>query len=493
MASGVTQLVASCTVCNSNTMTSLADSLARQHAVATGLLPIVRIAEQPLHWTMQERLAHHGCPAAGVAAMRGGEIDWVEGYGERELGTGQPCGPDTLFMVASCSKPVTAMLVLQQVERGVLDLDTPVNQYLRRWQVPDNDFTADHPVTLRTALSHTAGLTVGGWGVYPRDGSPVPTPLDLFDGRPPSKMGPVFVDKAYDGVDRYSGGGFLISQCVLEDVLGRSFADLADEMIFTPLGMTRSTFRHPLPEQFHHDVASGHPGDGTVCAGGWMLSAEMGAGGLFSTARDYARFLLASRSAYLGEAGAILGPSLAREAMTRHDRGAFGLGFRVLGDGSTARINHGGSNDGYQSETDVYLESGDGGVVLTNAVSGIFLYREILNGIAAVYDWPDFLLAPKHLKVLTEDELQRYVGAYRIVSGIEMPLLRVWVEQGTLFNAIDGMRFGVQEVYCDTDGVLFNQTGPFETHVTFDDRGRAVELVVMEGSVQILRAVRVDD
>ena len=93
--------------------------------------------------------------------MREGGIDWVDGFGVRELGRPEPCGPDTVFMVASCSKPVTAMLVLQQVERGVLDLDTPINRFLRRWQLPDNELTAAHPVTLRTALSHTAGLTVG--------------------------------------------------------------------------------------------------------------------------------------------------------------------------------------------------------------------------------------------------------------------------------------------------------------------------------------------
>lgn len=479
-------------MCNSTTMTTPADSLARQQAVERGLLPIVRIAEQPLEWNMTERLLHHGCPGAAVAAMADGRTDWVGGYGERELGSGLAVGPDTVFMVASCSKPVTAVLVLQQVERGVLDLDTPVNHYLRRWKVPDNDFTADHPVTLRTALSHTAGLTVGGWGVYPRDGQPLPTTLDLLEGRPPSKMGPVVVDKPYDGVDRYSGGGFLIAQCVLEDVLGRSFAELADEMVFTPLGMSRSSFHQPLAERLRDDVASGHPGDGTVCTGGWMHSAEMGAGGLFSTARDYAAFLLACRDAYHGE-GTLLGRSLAREAMTRHDRSAFGLGFRVLGDGHDVRINHGGSNDGYQSETTLYLEQGLGGVVLTNAVSGIFLYREILNGIAAVYDWPDFLLAPKHLRTMSADEMERYAGAYRIVSGIEMPLLRVWVDDGKLYNAIDGMRFGVQEAFCDTEGVLFSQTGPFETTVTFGADGKAAELVTREGVVEILRAVRVQE
>jgi CubicO group peptidase (beta-lactamase class C family) len=466
----------------------------RRAAVVGGLLPPVRIADQPLHWTIDERLAHHQCPGVGMAVMHDGRLDWADGFGVREQGRPEPCTADTVFMAASCSKPVTAMLVLQQVERGVLGLDSPLNGYLQRWQIPENDFTRDHPVTLRTALSHTAGLTVGGWGVVPRDGQPVPTWLDLLEGRPPSQLPPVLVDKAYDGTDRYSGGGFLLAQMALEDTTGRPFADLADEFVFSPLGMARSTFRQTPPDALLTDIASGHPGDGhTVHAGGWMWSAESGAGGLFTTAADYARFLLGCRAAYHGENGAILSRSLAVEAMTRHASSAFGLGFRVLGEGATARINHGGSNDGYQSETVLYLESGDGGVVLTNAVSGIFLYREILNGMAEVDEWPEYLLPPKRLRTLSEVEMQNYVGAYRITSGIEMPLLQVWVENGTLLNAIDGMRFGTQEVFVDTDGVLFNQTGPFETRPTFGPDGRVQSLVVQEGDVVILRAERTDD
>ena len=468
-------------------------ALDRQQAVTHGLVPIVRIAEQPLHWTIDERLAHHRCPGTSVAVMRGGRIDWVEGFGQADTVTGAPCAPDTIFMAASCSKPVTAMLVMQQVERGVLDLDTDVNHYLQRWQVPNNDFTAAQPVTLRHVLSHTAGLTVGGWGTIINDGRPVAAVLDLLDGRPPSRMGPVYVDKAYDGTDRYSGGGYVIAQCVLEDVLGRSFADVAEAMIFAPLGMTRSTFRSPPPASLQGNVASGHDPDAQPYPGGWMLSSEMGAGGLMSTARDYATFLLACRAAYLGEPDSLLTQSLAREAMTRHDRSAFGLGFRVLGDGASLRVNHGGSNDGYQCETDTFLESGDGGVVLTNAVSGIFLFREILNGIAEVYDWPGYLLTPKHLKTLTDDDFHALVGTYHIVSGMEMPVLRVWREGDRLFNAIDGMRFGEQETFCDTNGVLFNQTGPFETFTRRGPDGRVTDLEVREGSVVILRAERVDE
>ena len=469
-----------------------ASAAERREAVLRGLLPIMRIADQPLRWTLAERMAHHGCPGVGIAVMRDGRIDWVDGFGERIAGGGDPVGPDTVFMVASCSKPVTAALVLQQVDHGVLDLDTDVNRYLRRWHVAETELTEGEPVTLRHILSHTAGLTVNGFGVTINDGRPVADEFDLLAGRPPANNVPVVVDKRYDGTDRYSGGGYVIAQILLEDVLGTTFDRIADEHLFTPLGMSRSSFVHPLLPRLRDDVAGGHDDSGAPIPGGWMLSSEMAAGGLFTTARDYATFLLALRAAWAGEPGAILSRSLARQMATRHDRGVFGLGVRVMGDGPTARINHGGSNDGYQSETNCYLESGDGAVVLTNAVPGIYLYREVLNAVADVYDWPAFMPSPKHLHTFTEEDLHRYSGEYEIQLGIELPRVRVWAEGGRLYNEIPGLRFGVQECFCDTDGVLFNQTGPFETRTTDGPDGRVRELRVYEGAVEIIRAVRVD-
>jgi hypothetical protein len=75
---------------------------------------------------------------------------------------------------------------------------------------------------------------------------------------------------------------------------------------------------------------------------------------------------------------------------------------------------------------------------------------------------------------------------------MEMPLLRVWTEGGRLYNAIDGIRFGEQEAFCDSNGILFNQTGPFETTPEFGDDGRVARLTVREGDVVILRAERAD-
>lgn len=469
----------------------------RRDAVASHLQPIVRIAGDPTRWTMAERLERYACPGVAVAVLRDGDIDWVDGFGSRTSGVADaPVGPDTAFMVASCSKPVSATLVLQHAERGVVDLDADVNTYLRRWRVPENDFTRETPVTLRRILSHTAGLSVNGWGVVPRDGRPVPTEIDLLEGRAPSKMPAVVVDKAHDGTSRYSGGGFLIAQMLLEDVTGESWPELARRNIFEPLGMTRATFAKPLPDEYlaaiDGDIASGHVDDGTPFPGGWPIPAEMAAGGLCCSARDYARFLLGIHRAFIGDRGAIIGPESIREMCATRENASFGQGFRILHDGPRLRLNHGGSNDGYQTETNLFPVSGDGAVVFTNAASGLFLFREVFNSIAEVYQWPDFGPAPKRLATLDESEQQRYVGSYRIVAGIELPLLRVWSEGGKLWNEVPGLRFGVQECYVDDEGVLFNQTGPFETRPVFGSDGRAREFVVLEGSTPVLTAVRAD-
>jgi hypothetical protein len=154
------------------------------------------------------------------------------------------------------------------------------------------------------------------------------------------------------------------------------------------------------------------------------------------------------------------------------------------------RINHGGSNGGYQSETNSYLESGKGGMVFTNAVPGIILYFEIHNAIADVYDWPGFMAAPKRVVPVPADQLHRFEGEYRIVSGIELPLMKIWSENGVLKNEIPGLRVGVRTMFMDDTGRLFNQSGPYETAIVYGPDGRASELITYEGAEEILRAVR---
>src|ERR1700748_1606269 len=95
---------------NGGIMSDPAEHLARN------LLPIARIAGNDTRWTMEERIAHYRCPGLSVAVMDGGEVAWSAGYGHMEEGKPERVDAQTMFSGASISKPVTALLALQQVD-----------------------------------------------------------------------------------------------------------------------------------------------------------------------------------------------------------------------------------------------------------------------------------------------------------------------------------------------------------------------------------------
>lgn len=460
-------------------------------ALAEALLPIVRIAGEDVRGRIDERLAHYGCPAVGVAVLDDGVLTWSTTYGRRQRGDAEPAPADTVFAGASISKPITAALVMQQVERGRLDLDADVNRYLSAWRVPDNAFTRAQPVTLRQLLSHRAGTTEHGFGGVPPD-APKASLLDTLLGRPPARNAAVTVDKRPGGSIRYSGGGYTIVQLVLEEQTGQPFATLARENVFEPLGMALSSFADPLPAALMARVASGHDGAGQPLPGRISVCAQSATGGVYVSAADYARFLGACRDAYIGRRTPLMRPETARTMIDarRLGDGDFGLGWRVIGEGEAMRIAHGGSNEGYQCETTCYLASGRGAVVLTNALSGALLYWEVLNTIAETCGWPGFLRAPKTVVALDAAQRGRLVGRYRVESGVDAPFLDVMERDGALISHIEGLRAPPWPVLMDENGRLFNRFSPFESRVRYGADGRAEEIVAFEGPTEVLRAVR---
>ncbi|HEV2364301.1 MAG TPA: serine hydrolase domain-containing protein [Caulobacteraceae bacterium] len=460
----------------------------RIEAVHTGLQPPMRIIGEDIRWTMDERLAAYDCPGVSVAVIEGGELAWAKGFGVKEKGRPEPIDEATLFSGASISKAITAAVALRLVERGAFDLDADVNRYLSSWKVPENEFTAAQPVTLRRLLSHRAGTTVHGFGAFP-PGEALPTVIDVLEGRPPAKTKPVQVDKTPGGAARYSGGGTMIVQLMLEEASQTRFADLARAEIFQPLGLSRSTFECPLPKPLESNAAVGHE-EGKAIDGKWVCVPQLAAGGVWTTPTDFASFMIACRDAWLGKPGAFLRQDLAREMMTPQG-GEFGLGWELLEKSGDILFGHGGSNAGYQCESKCFLEGGRGAVVMTNAESGLIFYWEVFAAVARAHGWDDFLPAPKKVVPVPADQLDRLVGSYDIVSGVEMPELKVWVENGRLFTHIEGMRGGPNETLMDDRGRLFSRRRPSETEVIFGPDGRAQELVVRSfGVTEILRMRR---
>ncbi|MEJ0028513.1 MAG: serine hydrolase domain-containing protein [Rhizomicrobium sp.] len=457
--------------------------------VADGLLPITLLEGDDTRWTVEERCAFYGCPGLSVAVMEQGEIAWATGFGRTESG-GRPVDAQTAFAGASLSKPLTATLALQLVEQGLVSLDAPINGFLSSWKVPENEFTRQAPVTLRWLLSHRAGTTVHGFGAGPPGARP-PSALDVLEGRPPAWTPPVRVDKTPGGTARYSGGGMTIVQLLLEEITGFDFATLAKRRIFDPLGMTQSTFFHPLPADFTANAAIGHGDGGVPIPEKWLLTPQLAAGGVYTTARDYAAFMLACRDAWLGKPNALLGQAIAQEMMRRESDQAYGLGWMLLHSGSRMRFGHGGANDGYQAEATCYLERGDGAVVLTNATSGLIFYWEVFNAIADVHGWGDFMRPPKRERKIQPEEFERYVGDYDVISGPGFPLMQVFVEDGILKSNMPGMRGGARQMRMDQDGRFFHMFGPYDTVPVWGPDGKAQELrVLRDGETEVMRVRR---
>src|ERR1700751_4596637 len=125
--------------------------------------------------------------------------------------------------------------MLALVQEGKLSLDEDVNQKLKSWKVPENEFTREQKVTLRRLLSHSAGLTVHGFPGY-AVGEPIPTLAQIFSGEKPANTAPIRVDFVPGSKVRYSGGGITIVQQAIIDVTGKPYPEFMHDTVLAPIG-----------------------------------------------------------------------------------------------------------------------------------------------------------------------------------------------------------------------------------------------------------------
>ncbi len=407
-----------------------ADVAQRIRQFERGLLPpVLVVGEAPTLKSMSGRMAELKVPGVSVAVIHNGRIDWARGYGVTQL-NGPAVTENSLFQAASISKPVFAMAVLHLVDEGKLKLDTNVNEYLKSWKLPDNQFTATEKVTLRRLLSHSAGLTVHGFPGYAVN-EQVPTTMQILDGAPPANTGPIRVDMPPGSRFRYSGGGYTLAQLVVADVTGVSVPQFMQDSVLKPLGMALSTYEQPLPEKRITEVAMPYRGDGNPI-GRPHAYPEMAAAGLWTTPSDLARYALGVREALAGKSK-ILSANTARDMLTPViDKQ--GIGLHVSGSPARRYFLHGGSNAGYQCFLVAY-EDGEGVVVMTNSDNGGHVMGEVVRTIAHVYGWPDFGPPLRKVAAVKPDSLERLIGAYSLDDG---SVFVVRKRGDTLVGHVDG-------------------------------------------------------
>ncbi len=398
--------------------------------IEANLLPTFTIRGEPVRSvSLAERMDELSVPGVSVAVFQDGEIVWARGWGFADVASGRSVTADTLFQAASISKPVAAVAALKMVEQGALRLDDDVNDHLTSWNVPGNEFTAVHKVTLRGLLNHTAGTTVWGFPGY-GPGEEVPSTVGVLEGK--GNTDPVRVFKEPGESWRYSGGGYTVMQQMLSDLAGKPFAELMRELVLEPTGMSRSTYEQPLPEERRNDAATGYRPDGSIVDGNYHTYPEQAAAGLWTTPSDLARFAMAIQRSHRGFNRALLSAATAR-AMLRPGLNDHGLGPGIQGGG--VRFGHGGSNEGFRCQLTAFVDGSGGVAVMTNSDNGSPLVQQIILTVAAEYGWPGLEPEEKVTVTLTPEQYERLTGVYDFP---DVGQARIRDENGNLWISYPG-------------------------------------------------------
>jgi CubicO group peptidase (beta-lactamase class C family) len=194
-------------------------------------------------------LARGGIGGAVVTVVKDGQVLFARGYGYSDVEKRTPVDPaTTLFRIGSTSKLFTWTAVMQLVEQGKIDLDKDINAYL--------DFKIDNPfgktITMRQIMSHSAGFEEHLKYILVPDAKDIPKLGDLMKNGIPGVVYPP------GDIIAYSNYTTALAGYVVERVSGKPFDDYIEQNIYAPLGMTKATFRQPLPEALQPFMSKGY-------------------------------------------------------------------------------------------------------------------------------------------------------------------------------------------------------------------------------------------
>ena len=331
-----------------------------------------------------ELLSKYDIPGAAISIIEEGQVNWVGTFGYANIDEEIKIERDTVFQAASISKPFTSIGIMKLVEEGRIHLDAPIQKYVTRWALPEAMYDKDQ-VTVRSLLSHTAGLSIGGG----------------YQGYDPYKQLPT-IEKSLSGIEgasrplalihepgtkfRYSGGGYSLLQLLIEEVTARDYTDFMKTQVLGSIGMNKSSFQ--WEEYLRDKTAKAYDKDLKQIPN--YLFVEKAAAGLYTTIDDMNKFMMAEIKSYNGDnKETVLSKKTMEEMFTPvleftgpqrfiNPEPALGHFVKTKEDGSFT-ITHFGSNRGWKSNFTI-IPSGEAAIaIFTNGDSGSYLLDEVLN------------------------------------------------------------------------------------------------------------------
>ncbi|MGC9554048.1 MAG: serine hydrolase domain-containing protein [Thermoplasmatota archaeon] len=338
---------------------------------------LARLASGDLFDEMITRLMDRAhISALSAVIVQGDQVKWQQGYGLYDRAIEKEAAPDTIFLVASISKTVTATAVMQLQEQGLLNLDDDVNRYLPFSL--RNPHHPQEPITLRMLLAHQSGLATDPsslWGTgmpcipgtLEVRGYPLPFLRDYLVPEGVQYRPEVWTTDAPGERGHYANFGFGVLGLVVERISGLYFEQYCREHIFAPLGMSDSSFflqgveinRTAIPYQYAGGVYAP------------LLHYDMlhyPAGGLRTTVVDLSHFLVAHMNGGMYAGKRLLSPGSVEAMHTeQYPGGDYGLGFQLWGSGEGAEVGHTGGLFGVTTKMVFRPADGLGLILFTNA------------------------------------------------------------------------------------------------------------------------------
>lgn len=300
---------------------------------------------------LPQLIKDNNIPTLGLGIIENGKLTEIKVYGT--LYGNRTAPYNSLFNVASLTKPVTAMTVLRLVSLGKWNLDEPLDQY---WVDPDIAKDLRHKkLTTRMILSHQTGLPNWRWQKNDKRLS--------FEFDPGTKY-------------QYSGEGFEYLRKAIENKFSKSLEDLAKEMIYKPLNMNDTSYIWNEKKDLER-IVTGYNNSGKPYDIEKNKSASA-ADDLVTSVEDYSKFLVSVMN------NDLLSKTVFEDMKTKQikikENKFFGLGFEIydLGNNEIA-LSHGGSDKGVNTIAIILPETKQGLVIFTNVDEGYKIYESIIN------------------------------------------------------------------------------------------------------------------
>lgn len=343
------------------------------------------ILNDPLYWgmTLEERLKYYKISAFSLSLIKNDAIDCTYCFGNKNLSIEDrvSCNDvteNTLFQAASLSKPVFATAVMRLVQKGLIDLDKDIKEYIDTsfYKAYDNQ---EHVITLRQLLSHTAGFNLHGFAGY-QYGQLIPSLDQILRGDEPANNLPLFLRKEPGKEWSYSGGGYLLAQKVICEVMATDFETILQNEVLQPFGMTCSTYQQPLSKDRKANIAYGYNCHNLALPDGCNMMPELAAAGLWTTSSDLALYGIEMMNAYHGNSKYITKETMNSMLTKVLPNIPTGLGLCIPDDNPKGYFDHSGSNIGYHSLMCFQADGNKGYAAMINSDIG----REFLSELDGI-------------------------------------------------------------------------------------------------------------